>query len=68
MKRSFHCAWSKPGGYTPICYPNEVTPEMKNQWLAKKCASGVAECDAGPIGGRYNHLALKERILFCEFC
>lgn len=25
-------AWSKPGGYTPICYPNEVTPGMMKQW------------------------------------
>ena len=25
-------AWSKPGGYAPICYPNEVTPEMIAQW------------------------------------
>jgi hypothetical protein len=25
-------AWSKPGGYAPICYPNEVTPEMATAW------------------------------------
>ncbi len=25
-------AWSKPGGYSPICYANEVTPEMVKAW------------------------------------
>ncbi|NJO35635.1 MAG: hypothetical protein HC869_23735 [Rhodospirillales bacterium] len=25
-------AWSKPGGYSPICYPEEVTPQMIDQW------------------------------------
>jgi hypothetical protein len=27
-----HCgkrsAWSKPGGYDPVCYPTDVTPDM----------------------------------------
>jgi hypothetical protein len=34
-------AWSKPGGYDPICYASEVTPQMikagvkniNNRWL-----------------------------------
>ena len=25
-------AYSKPGGYDPICYPNDVTPEMVRQY------------------------------------
>lgn len=25
-------AWSKAGGYAPICYKNEVTNEMVKQW------------------------------------
>lgn len=25
-------AWSKPGGYDPICYANEVTPQMIKDW------------------------------------
>ncbi|WP_100090735.1 hypothetical protein [Snodgrassella alvi] len=25
-------AWSRPGGYSPICYKNEVTPEMVDAW------------------------------------
>lgn len=25
-------AWSKAGGYDPICYADEVTPEMVRQW------------------------------------
>lgn len=25
-------AWSKPGGYDPICYAREVTPEMVKDW------------------------------------
>jgi hypothetical protein len=25
-------AWSKPGGYNPICYPEEVTPQMIEAW------------------------------------
>lgn len=25
-------AWSKPGGYDPICYAREVTPEMVKAW------------------------------------
>lgn len=25
-------AWSKPGGYSPICYADEVTPEMVKAW------------------------------------
>jgi hypothetical protein len=25
-------AWSKPDVYAPICYQNEVAPEMMRQW------------------------------------
>lgn len=25
-------AYSKPGGYSPICYPSDVTPEMVKQY------------------------------------
>jgi hypothetical protein len=25
-------AWSKAGGYAPICYPEDVTPIMIQQW------------------------------------
>lgn len=25
-------AWSKAGGYAPVCYENEVTDEMIKQW------------------------------------
>lgn len=25
-------AWSKPGGYDPICYADEVTPQMIKDW------------------------------------
>ncbi|GAW46175.1 hypothetical protein FA893_03535 [Photobacterium damselae subsp. piscicida] len=25
-------AWSKPGGYSPICYEREVTHEMISRW------------------------------------
>lgn len=25
-------AWSKPGGYDPICYKNEVSKEMIEEW------------------------------------
>ncbi|QZN94911.1 hypothetical protein [Symbiopectobacterium purcellii] len=25
-------AWSRPGGYSPICYKNEVTQEMIDTW------------------------------------
>jgi hypothetical protein len=25
-------AWSKAGGYSPICYPEEVTQQMIDQW------------------------------------
>ncbi|MGK9174959.1 hypothetical protein KXR87_17350 [Yokenella regensburgei] len=28
-------AWSKPGGYAPICYVSEVTPEMVKAWRAQ---------------------------------
>jgi hypothetical protein len=34
-----HCgkrsAYSKPGGYSPICYEADVTPEMVNAWRQK---------------------------------
>jgi len=33
-----HCgkrsAWSKPGGYAPLCYPNDITDEMVKQYRA----------------------------------
>ncbi|MUI15043.1 hypothetical protein GJV26_21625 [Massilia dura] len=29
-------AWSKKGGYAPICYEKEVTKEMVRQWRAEK--------------------------------
>lgn len=25
-------AWSKPGGYDPVCYADEVTPQMIKDW------------------------------------
>jgi hypothetical protein len=25
-------AWSRAGGYSPICYPEEVTPQMIEGW------------------------------------
>lgn len=25
-------AWSKPGGYSPLCYKHEVTREMMDDW------------------------------------
>ena len=25
-------AWSRKGGYVPICYETEVTPEMMSKW------------------------------------
>lgn len=28
-------AWSKAGGYAPICYKNEVTKEMIEEWRKK---------------------------------
>lgn len=31
-------AWSRAGGYAPICYPGEVTPTMIQQW--RKAHSG----------------------------
>ena len=34
-----HCgkrsAWSKAGGYAPVCYPYEVTDDMAKQWAFK---------------------------------
>lgn len=29
-------AWSKAGGYSPICYASEVTPEMIKAWRAQR--------------------------------
>lgn len=29
-------AWSKAGGYAPICYANEVTKEMINAWRERQ--------------------------------
>lgn len=28
-------AWSRAGGYSPICYPEEVTPAMVSAWRAQ---------------------------------
>ena len=28
-------AWSKAGGYHPICYPDEVSDDMINQWISR---------------------------------
>jgi len=28
-------AYSKPGGYAPLCYPADVTPEMVHQYKRK---------------------------------
>lgn len=28
-------AWSKPGGYAPICYKNEVSKEMVDEWRSQ---------------------------------
>lgn len=28
-------AWSRAGGYSPICYPEEVTPAMVDTWRAQ---------------------------------
>ena len=27
-------AWSKPGGYAPLCYPNDITDDMVKQYRA----------------------------------
>lgn len=27
-------AWSRPGGYAPICYASDVTPAMIREWRA----------------------------------
>jgi len=32
-------AWSRPGGYTPICYKRDVTKEMITQWRVMHKAS-----------------------------
>lgn len=29
-------AWSRAGGYAPVCYENEVTAEMIRDWRARK--------------------------------
>jgi len=29
-------AWSRKGGYAPICYENEVTPEMISKWRRER--------------------------------
>lgn len=31
-------AWSRQGGYSPICYSREVTTEMVKQWRAANAA------------------------------
>jgi hypothetical protein len=28
-------AWSKPGGYDPICYKNEISQEMVDEWKTR---------------------------------
>ena len=29
-------AWSKPGGAAPLCYPADITPDMVEDWRAKR--------------------------------
>jgi hypothetical protein len=29
-------AYSKPGGYSPLCYPSDVTPGMIKEWRARQ--------------------------------
>jgi hypothetical protein len=29
-------AYSRPGGYAPICYSQDVTPEMIRRWRAQR--------------------------------
>ncbi len=42
-----HCgkrsAWSKPGGYAPLCYPNDITDEMVKQYRASHGISGGSQ-------------------------
>jgi hypothetical protein len=28
-------AWSKPGGYTPLCYPSDISDEAVKVWRAQ---------------------------------
>jgi len=35
-------AWSRPGGYAPICYEREITGEMVRQWRQENGAQPVA--------------------------
>ncbi|MFZ4875362.1 hypothetical protein ACL9RI_09770 [Janthinobacterium sp. Mn2066] len=35
-------AWSRPGGYAPICYEREITGEMVRQWRQEHGAQAVA--------------------------
>ncbi|MFM2088961.1 MAG: hypothetical protein RLZZ237_3830, partial [Pseudomonadota bacterium] len=35
-------AWSRPGGYAPICYEREITGEMVRQWRQENGAQAVA--------------------------
>ncbi|QJE74898.1 hypothetical protein HHL28_13735 [Aerophototrophica crusticola] len=38
-------AYSRPGGYAPLCYPGDVTPEMLAQY--KKAQARKAPAKAG---------------------
>jgi hypothetical protein len=29
-------AWSRKGGYAPVCYEHEVTPEMMSKWRSER--------------------------------
>ena len=35
-------AWSRPGGYAPICYEREITGEMVRKWRQQNSADAVA--------------------------
>jgi hypothetical protein len=42
-----HCgkrsAWSKPGGYAPLCYPNDISDDMVKQYRASHGISGGSQ-------------------------
>lgn len=29
-------AWSKPGGYAPLCYPADITEDMLRRWRERQ--------------------------------
>lgn len=35
-------AWSRPGGYAPICYEREITGEMVRKWRQQNGADALA--------------------------